>query len=172
MDNVGQALVPRDIAPHPDELRPRKNCSLPWPPSGRSRTPSAQPAHTVPSPNPTRVAAGPSNHHRPALRFWSISRRTKGRDDRGNRRIERSGGRIVIKNERQYRITKAHAEKFRATLNELTAMPRGRSTSIRSCGRHRNAGSKSQLQTGDYQTASFARFARLRACSDYVFAKA
>jgi hypothetical protein len=111
MDNVGQALVPGDIAPHPDELRPRKN--------------------------------------------WQRDRTIEG-----NRRIEPSVGRIVIKNERQYRITKAHAEKFRATLNELTAMPRGRSTSIRSCGRHRNAGSKSQLQTGDYQTASFARFAR------------
>jgi DNA-binding XRE family transcriptional regulator len=30
----------------------------------------------------------------------------------------------VIKNERQHRITKAHAEKFRATLNELAATPR------------------------------------------------
>ena len=30
----------------------------------------------------------------------------------------------MIKNERQYRITKAQAEKFRATLDELAAMPR------------------------------------------------
>jgi ribosome-binding protein aMBF1 (putative translation factor) len=30
----------------------------------------------------------------------------------------------VIKNERQYRITQAHAAKFRATLSELTTTPR------------------------------------------------
>ena len=30
----------------------------------------------------------------------------------------------MIKNERQYRITQAHAAKFRATLNELTTTPR------------------------------------------------
>jgi ribosome-binding protein aMBF1 (putative translation factor) len=30
----------------------------------------------------------------------------------------------VIKNERQYRITQAHAAKFRATLDELTTTPR------------------------------------------------
>jgi hypothetical protein len=38
--------------------------------------------------------------------------------------VESSGGRIAIKNERQYRIAKAHVEKFRATLNELAATPR------------------------------------------------
>jgi len=51
----------------------------------------------------------------------------------------------VIKNERQHRITRAHAEKFRATLNELAATPRPRNVHPKLWEAHK-AGLKSQLQ--------------------------
>jgi DNA-binding XRE family transcriptional regulator len=51
----------------------------------------------------------------------------------------------VIKNERQHRITKAHAEKFRATLMELAATPRPKDVHPRLWEAQKN-GVKSQLQ--------------------------
>jgi len=51
----------------------------------------------------------------------------------------------VIKNEREYRITKAHVAKFRATLNELTATPRPKNVHPKLWGAQK-AGLKSQLQ--------------------------
>jgi len=51
----------------------------------------------------------------------------------------------VIKNERQHRITKAHAEKFRATLHELAASPRPRHIHPK-LWEAQKAGLKSQLQ--------------------------
>jgi DNA-binding transcriptional regulator YiaG len=51
----------------------------------------------------------------------------------------------VIKNERQYRITKAQAEKFRATLDELAAMPRPKNVHPK-LWEAQKAGLKSQLQ--------------------------
>jgi len=51
----------------------------------------------------------------------------------------------VIKNERQHRITRAHAEKFRATLNELAATPRPKNVHPKLCEAQK-AGLKSQLQ--------------------------
>jgi ribosome-binding protein aMBF1 (putative translation factor) len=51
----------------------------------------------------------------------------------------------VIKNERQHRITKAHAEKFRATLNELAASPRPKQIHPK-LWEAQKAGLKSQLQ--------------------------
>src|SRR5271154_4231966 len=71
---------------------------------------------------------------------WSSSRGTKR-----NCGVESSGGRVVIKNERQYRITKAHAEKFRATLNELAATPRPKNVHPK-LWEAQKAGLKSQLQ--------------------------
>ena len=51
----------------------------------------------------------------------------------------------MIKNERQHRITKAHAGKFRAALNELTATPRPRHVHPK-LWEAQKAGLKSQLQ--------------------------
>jgi hypothetical protein len=51
----------------------------------------------------------------------------------------------IIKNERQYRITKAHAEKFGATLNELKATPRPKRVHPK-LGEAQKAGLKSQLR--------------------------
>jgi hypothetical protein len=51
----------------------------------------------------------------------------------------------VIKNERQHRITRAHAEKFRATLNELAATPRPKNVHPK-LWEAQKAGLKSQLQ--------------------------
>lgn len=51
----------------------------------------------------------------------------------------------MIKNERQHRITKAHAEKFRATLNELAASPRPKQIHPKLWDAQK-AGLKSQLQ--------------------------
>jgi hypothetical protein len=51
----------------------------------------------------------------------------------------------VIKNERQYRITKAHAEKFRATLTELAGTPRPKNVHPK-LWEAQKAGLKSQLQ--------------------------
>jgi ribosome-binding protein aMBF1 (putative translation factor) len=51
----------------------------------------------------------------------------------------------VIKNERQHRITKAQAEKFRATLHELAASPRPKHIHPKLWEAQR-AGVKSQLQ--------------------------
>ena len=51
----------------------------------------------------------------------------------------------MIKNERQHRITRAHAEKFRATLNELAATPRPKNVHPK-LWEAQKAGLKSQLQ--------------------------
>lgn len=51
----------------------------------------------------------------------------------------------MIKNERQHRITKAHAEKFRATLNELSATPRPKDIHPK-LWEAQKAGLRSQLQ--------------------------
>jgi hypothetical protein len=51
----------------------------------------------------------------------------------------------VIKNERQHRITRAHAEKFRATLKELAARPRPKNVHPK-LWEAQKAGLKSQLQ--------------------------
>ncbi|MDQ2944812.1 MAG: helix-turn-helix domain-containing protein [Acidobacteriota bacterium] len=51
----------------------------------------------------------------------------------------------MIKNERQHRITKAHAEKFRATLSELAAEPGPRHVHPK-LWEAQKAGLKSQLQ--------------------------
>ena len=51
----------------------------------------------------------------------------------------------MIKNERQHRITKANAEKFRATLKELAATPRPKSVHPK-LWEAQKAGLKSQLQ--------------------------
>jgi ribosome-binding protein aMBF1 (putative translation factor) len=51
----------------------------------------------------------------------------------------------VIRNERQRRITKAHVEKFRATLNELAASPRPKHIHPK-LWEAQKAGLKSQLQ--------------------------
>jgi ribosome-binding protein aMBF1 (putative translation factor) len=51
----------------------------------------------------------------------------------------------VIKNERQHRITKAHAEKFRAALSELVATPRPKHVHPK-LWEAQKAGLKSQLQ--------------------------
>ena len=51
----------------------------------------------------------------------------------------------MIKNERQHRITKANAEKFRATLDELAAMPRPKNVHPQPWEAQK-AGLKSQLQ--------------------------
>lgn len=51
----------------------------------------------------------------------------------------------MIKNERQHRITKTHAEKFRATLNELAATPRPKHVHPK-LWEAQKAGLKSQLQ--------------------------
>jgi ribosome-binding protein aMBF1 (putative translation factor) len=51
----------------------------------------------------------------------------------------------VIKNERQYRITQAHATKFRATLDELAATPRPKDTHPK-LWEAQKAGLTSQLQ--------------------------
>lgn len=51
----------------------------------------------------------------------------------------------MIKNERQHRITKAHAGKFRATLNELAATPRPKHVHPK-LWEAQKAGLKSQLQ--------------------------
>ena len=51
----------------------------------------------------------------------------------------------MIKNERQRRITKAHVEKFRATLNELAASPRPKHIHPKLWDAQK-AGLKSQLQ--------------------------
>ena len=51
----------------------------------------------------------------------------------------------MIKNERQYRITQAHAVKFRAALEELGATPRGKHTHPK-LWEAQKAGIKSQLQ--------------------------
>ena len=51
----------------------------------------------------------------------------------------------MIKNERQYRITNAQAEKFRATLDELAAMPRPKNVHPK-LWEAQKAGLKSQLQ--------------------------
>ncbi len=51
----------------------------------------------------------------------------------------------MIKNERQHRITKAHAEKFRAALNELAASPRPKQIHAK-LWEAQKAGLKSQLQ--------------------------
>jgi ribosome-binding protein aMBF1 (putative translation factor) len=51
----------------------------------------------------------------------------------------------LIKNERQHRITKAHAERFRATLNELAATPRPKHVHPK-LWEAQKAGLKSQLQ--------------------------
>jgi hypothetical protein len=42
----------------------------------------------------------------------------------------------VIENERQHRITKAHAERFRAALNELAKTPRPKRASWRTSKRN------------------------------------
>ena len=51
----------------------------------------------------------------------------------------------MIKNERQHRITKAHADKFRATLNELAATPRPKHVHPK-LWEAQKAGMRSQLQ--------------------------
>ena len=51
----------------------------------------------------------------------------------------------MIKNERQHRITRAHAEKFRATLKELAATPRPKNVHPK-LWEAQKAGLKSQLQ--------------------------
>jgi len=51
----------------------------------------------------------------------------------------------VIKNEREYRITKAQAARFRATLNELAATPRPKKVHPKLWAAQK-AGLKSQLQ--------------------------
>ena len=51
----------------------------------------------------------------------------------------------MIKNERQHRITKAQAERFRATLNELAATPRPKNVHPK-LWEAQKAGLKSQLQ--------------------------
>ena len=51
----------------------------------------------------------------------------------------------MIKNERQYRITQAHAAKFRATLNELTTTPRPKNIHPK-LWQAQKAGVQSQLQ--------------------------
>ena len=51
----------------------------------------------------------------------------------------------MIKNERQHRITRSHAEKFRATLDELAATPRPKNVHPK-LWEAQKAGLKSQLQ--------------------------
>jgi ribosome-binding protein aMBF1 (putative translation factor) len=60
----------------------------------------------------------------------------------------------VIKNERQQRITKAHAEKFRATLNELTATPRPKGIHPKLWEAQKN-GLKSQLEDLDAELREY-----------------
>ena len=62
----------------------------------------------------------------------------------------------MIKNERQYRITQAHAAKFRATLNELSMAPRPQHTHPK-LWEAQKAGVKSQLQDLEEELREYDR---------------
>ncbi len=62
----------------------------------------------------------------------------------------------MIKNERQYRITQAHAVKFRATLNDLTTTPRPRNVHPK-LWEAQKAGIQSQLQDLETELREYDR---------------
>jgi hypothetical protein len=90
---------------------------------------------------PAQMPEGASG--RMFLEFFQTDKET-GRP-KGICGVESPGCKVVIKNERQHRITKANAEKFRATLKELAATPRPKNVHPK-LWEAQKAGLKSQLQ--------------------------
>ena len=62
----------------------------------------------------------------------------------------------MIKNERQYRITQAHAARFRATLNELTTTPRPKNVHPK-LWKAQKAGVQSQLRDLETELREYER---------------